>query len=150
MRRLELALLSCLLALFDCSLAGCGTTHAGDSSNDTAKWQGTWKLISCVANGESQPGDVEWVVDGDRYTVCLNRKPAESSTITLDASQKHVDIFHHDTPQGTFGGKLKGIYEIKGDSLKVCYDLTGERYPKSFEAGPGSRQVLYQMQRERR
>jgi uncharacterized protein (TIGR03067 family) len=52
--------------------------------------------------------------------------------VTLDASQKRIDVFHHETPPGTYGGKLKGIYVIDGDSLKVCYDLTGERYPTSL------------------
>jgi uncharacterized protein (TIGR03067 family) len=143
MRRFELVLLS---VLFVC----CLTARAADKSDDTAKWQGTWKMVSCIANGEPQSGDVQWVVEGNRYTVRIQGKSMETSKITLDASQKHVDIFHHDTPKGTYGGKLKGIYEIKADSLKVCYDLTGERYPKSFDAGPGSRQALYQFQRERR
>ena len=67
--------------------------------------------------------------------------------ITLDASNKHIDVFHHDTPPGTYGGKLKGIYEIN-DSLTVCYDLTAERYPKSLDAPRGSRQVLYKFRRE--
>jgi hypothetical protein len=43
---------------------------------------------------------------------------------------------------------LKGIYQISGDSLTVCYDLTGQRYPTSFDAKPGSRQVLYHFRRE--
>jgi len=143
MRRLEVLLLSCLLV-------GCGATRAADKSNDTTKLQGTWKMVSCVWNGEPQNGNVQWVVDGDHYTVQLNGKSAETSTITLDASKKHIDVFHHDTPEGTYGGKLKGIYELKGDSLKVCYDLKGQHYPTSFEAGPGSGQVLYQLKREGR
>jgi hypothetical protein len=43
---------------------------------------------------------------------------------------------------------LKGIYELNGDSLTVCYDLTGQHYPKSLDAGRGSRQVLYRFRRE--
>jgi len=143
MRRLEVILLSCFLV-------GCGASRAADKAVDTSKLQGTWKMVSCVWNGESQNGDVAWVIEGDHYTVRLNGKAAESSTITLDGSKRHIDIFHHDTPEGTYGGKLKGIYEIKGDSLKVCYDLKGEHYPKTFEAGPGSGQALYQLQREGR
>ncbi len=46
------------------------------------------------------------------------------------------------------GGKLKGIYEISGDSLKVCFDLTAQQYPKSFDAKRGSRQLIYEFRRE--
>jgi len=67
--------------------------------------------------------------------------------ITLDPKQKRIDVFHHETPKGTWGGSLKGIYEIQGNTLKVCYDLKGRRYPKSFEAGRGSGQVVYTFQR---
>ena len=97
---------------FACLLAVCGVNHAAATeADDTRAWQGTWKLVSCMANGESQTADMKWIVNGDR---------------------------------------LKGIYEIQGNSLKVCYDLKGQRYPKSFDAGRGSAQVLYQFQRERR
>ncbi len=66
----------------------------------------------------------------------------------LDVSGKQVDVIHHETLPGTVGGKLKGIYAINSDSLTVCHDLSGERYPTSFEATRGSRQVLYQFRRE--
>jgi len=49
---------------------------------------------------------------------------------------------------GTYGGKLKGIYKVSGDSLTVCYDLTDSQYPTSFEATRGSRRVLYQFRRQ--
>jgi uncharacterized protein (TIGR03067 family) len=155
MRRLELSLLGCLLA---CCLTSCAansnaepTAGAADPAADAANWQGTWKLVSCKWNGEPQPGDVQWIVSGDHYNIRLDGQTGtDPYTFTLDARKKQIDVFHHDTPQGTYGGKLKGIYEINGDSLKICYELTGERYPKSFDAGPGSRQVLYQFQRESR
>jgi uncharacterized protein (TIGR03067 family) len=93
---------------------------------------------------------MQWVVEGDHYTIRLEgQSHVDLYPFKLDASQKHIDVNHHDTPKGTYGGKLKGIYEITADSLRVCYDLTGSRYPKSFDARPGSRQVLYQFQRER-
>jgi uncharacterized protein (TIGR03067 family) len=94
--------------------------------------------------------DLEWIVEGDQYRVRLSGKDQEVGIrFTLDAAQKHIDAIHHETPRGTYGGKVKGIYNISGNSLTVCYDLTGTQYPKSFEAKRGSRQILYQFQRER-
>jgi|SRR6266436_2881034 len=132
-------------------LAGCGVIHAASPAQETANFQGTWKMVSCVANGESETGDVRWIVEDDHYTIRLDgQSHVDPYTFKLDPSQKRIDVFHHDTPKGTYGGSLKGIYELKGDSLRVCYDLTGQKYPKSFDAGRGSRQVVYEFRRERR
>jgi uncharacterized protein (TIGR03067 family) len=142
--RLEwLALLGC------CLLAGCGAVSSADSAEDFKKWQGTWKMVATTYDGEPQGGDLDWVVEGDHYNIRLDQRlNPDPYTITLDASSKRVDIFHHDTPPRIYGGKLKGIYEVSGDSLKVCYELTAQRYPKSFDAPRGSRQVLYQFRRK--
>ena len=93
--------------------------------------------------------DMQWVVKGDQYTIRLNRKPGvDPYPFKLDARMKHIDVHHHDTPKGTYGGHLKGIYEIQANSLKVCYDLKGHQYPQSFDAARGSAQVVYQFQRQ--
>jgi uncharacterized protein (TIGR03067 family) len=143
MRRLGLIFAACLLA-------GCGVSHAATDAYDSRAWQGTWKMVSCTHNGEPQNGDVQWIVKNDRYTIRLSGKTGtDPHIITLDAKQRHIDVFHHETPKGTWGGSLKGIYEIQGNTLKVCYDLKGQQYPKSFEAGRGSGQVVYTFQRVR-
>jgi len=142
MRLLPFVLLSCLLA-------GCRSPIASDPEEDARQWQGTWKLVSSTYDGEPQMADMQWIVDSDHYNIRLNQHLGEDPyNIKLDAGHKHIDVFHHETPKGTMGGSLTGIYQISGDSLTVCYDLTGHRYPKSFDAARGSRQVLYQFQRQ--
>jgi uncharacterized protein (TIGR03067 family) len=137
------------IVLLGCILAACRVAVIAGSSDDTEKWQGTWRMVSTTYDGEPQMADMEWIVDGDHYTIRLNgQSHVDPYTIKLDPSQKHIDVFHHETPPGTYGGSLKGIYDISGDSLTVCYDLTGQRYPDSLDAKRGSRQVLYQFRRE--
>ena len=137
------------LVLLGCILAACRVAVIAGSSDDTEKWQGIWRMVSTTYDGEPQMADMEWIVDGDHYTIRLNgQSHVDPYTIKLDPSRKHIDVFHHETPPGTYGGSLKGIYDISGDSLTVCYDLTGQRYPESFNANRGSRQVLYKFQRE--
>ena len=137
------------LVLLGCLIASCRGVLSADSADDTKKWQGTWKMVSCTYDGEPQTADMEWIVDGDHYTIRLDGKSGgDPYMFKLDPSQKHIDVFHHETPAGTSGGSLKGIYEISGDSLTVCYDLTDQRYPESLDAKRGSRQVLYQFRRE--
>jgi uncharacterized protein (TIGR03067 family) len=137
------------LVLLGCLLAGCRSLSTSDSADDIKKWQGTWKLVSSTYDGQPQMADMEWVVEGDHYNIRLNGQLHEDpNTFKLDAGRKRIDVFHHETPAGTYGGKVKGIYQISDDSLTVCYDLTGQQYPESFETKPGSRQVLYQFRRE--
>lgn len=143
--------LGVLLVLSSCLLTGCGAASVADPAEDARQLQGTWKLVSSTWNGEPQMADMQWVVDHDHYTIRLDGKShVDPHTFKLDATQKHIDVYHHEVPAGTYGGSLKGIYEITGDRLRVCYDLTGRQYPKSFDARPGSRQILYQFERERR
>jgi uncharacterized protein (TIGR03067 family) len=98
------------LLLIACLLAGCKGISAADSSDDIKEWQGTWKLTSCTYDGEPQKGEMEWIVKGDQYTIRVDgASQQDPNIITLDASNKHIDVFHHYTPPGTYGGKLKGI-----------------------------------------
>ena len=94
--------------------------------------------------------DARWVVNGDRYNIVLDQHFEEDPyAFKLNAARGQTDIFHRETPPGTSGGSLKGIYRISGDSLAVCYHLTALQFPKSCDAGAGSRRVLYQFERER-
>lgn len=83
--------------------------------------------------------DMRWVVDGDHYNIVLNGQLQQDPyPFKLDPSRRRIDVNHHETPKGTYGGKATGIYRVSENSLTVCYDLTGREYPRSFDAGPGS------------
>src|ERR1700674_2950838 len=91
------------LVLLGCLLAGCSAAPTADSADDTRKWQGTWKLVACTYDGEPQMADMEWIVDGDHYTIRLDRQSnVDPYMFKLDASRKQIDVFHHDTPPGTY------------------------------------------------
>jgi uncharacterized protein (TIGR03067 family) len=140
----------CWSALILAVVLGCGVVQPGESS-DQAAWQGTWKMVSTIYNGETQKAELRWIVAGDHYNVVLDGVTHNDPyPFTLDPTRQRIDVNHHDTPKGTYGGKLRGIYKVSADSLTVCYDLTGTQYPKAFDAGPGSRRVLYQFRRESR
>ncbi|HEX5102335.1 MAG TPA: TIGR03067 domain-containing protein [Pirellulaceae bacterium] len=146
-------------------LAGCSATAASNASpedvpgiredvsgaGDIDNWQGRWQLVSYTADGQTAQADIQWIVYADHYVIQGGDMTGQGSyPYVLDPSQKRIDVHHHDTPAATYGGHFKGIYELQGDSLAVCYDLAGQRYPNSLDASPGSRQVLYQFQRQSR
>jgi uncharacterized protein (TIGR03067 family) len=135
--------------LFGLLLVAWNTLRAADSSDDLKAWQGTWALVASTYDGESQMSDLQWVVEGSQYRIRMDHHLGEDPyQFSLDASRKHIDVFHHETPRGTYGGKLKGIYKVSGSSLLVCYDLTGTQYPVSFDAKRGSRRVVFQFRRQ--
>jgi uncharacterized protein (TIGR03067 family) len=106
-------------------------------------------MVACSYEGQPQTANMEWVVNGDHCNIRLDHQlHPDPYNFKLDAAQRHIDVFHHWTPPGTYGGSLKGIYQISGDTLTVCYDLTGQQYPASFNTQPGSRRVLYKFRRE--
>jgi len=122
---------------------------SGGSAADLNAWQGTWTLVSVTNEGQSQTHDMQWVVEGNEYRIRLDQQlNSDPYTITLDPIRGRIDVFHHDTPAGTYGGKLKGIYKISGSTLTVCYDLTGLSYPDSYDAPAGSRRVVYEFKKE--
>ncbi|HEY2467906.1 MAG TPA: TIGR03067 domain-containing protein [Terracidiphilus sp.] len=133
-----------LLSILAVSLLLTACKSGGDPAADLNAWQGTWTLVSVMNEGQSQTHDMQWVVEGDQYRIKVEGQlQPDPYGITLDPSRGHIDVFHHDTPAGTYGGKLKGIYKMSGDTLTVCYDLTGSTYPDSFDAPAGSRRAVY-------
>jgi len=42
-----------------------------------------------------------------------------------------------------------GIYELSGDRLRICFDMTGRQYPKTLDASKGSRRSINEFMREK-
>jgi uncharacterized protein (TIGR03067 family) len=146
MRVVTLALLAALLILPGCSNAG-SSTPAEDAQN----LQGSWKLISATCEGESISDDVRWTFDGDQVIVAAHGSQEKSQFKLGTAGRNTIFVKHHDNPlagQGFIGGTLTGIYSLAGDRLRFCYDLSGQHYPKTFEAKKGSRQIVYELARD--
>jgi uncharacterized protein (TIGR03067 family) len=139
---------ACLLVVAVCLLAGCGA-GAADPAEDARLWQGTWRMVSYTWNGMQPKIDMEWVVRGDRYTIRQNGQvQSDNNVFTLDPTRRHVDVVHQAVPGTNIGGSAKGIYEIHGDTLKLCYDLTGREYPMSFDAPARSWRAIFVLHRE--
>ena len=59
-------------------------------------------------------------------------------TQKLDPSKspKTIDVTMTEGPSK--GTVMLGIYEIDGDTLKVCFDPHGKKRPTEFKSAPGS------------
>jgi uncharacterized protein (TIGR03067 family) len=111
------------------------------AASDLDRMQGEWGIGELVANGAKIPADAlasaklkiktnEYSLDGDSGSSHGTLKLGES------ASPKSMDATTDD------GTELAAIYEISGDTLKVCYAINGATRPKEFKSAEGSDHVL--------
>ena len=80
------------------------------------------------------------------YTVMVG-KGKDEGTAKLDSSKtpKTMEITGTDGP--TKGKPLLAIYKIDGDSLTICYDLSGKAYPTEFKSKPDTKLFLVEYKR---
>jgi uncharacterized protein (TIGR03067 family) len=172
MRILTILLLACSMFLAGCSrsapaLAATKSLAAQSSpepststiEEDHEKLQGTWKMVRGTYDGLAFDGvtnDVRWVFDGDHMTIVLNGyyEGGRRTEFQLDTGDSPntilIKVFNNPlADKGYTGGSFTGIYKLSGDKLRVCYDMTGLKYPKNFDASKGTNRMSYEFTRER-
>lgn len=97
---------------------------------DADQLQGTWVVVSAEMAGkssESSKGD-KFTFTGDKVVIENKVMKAAPTSFKIDATTnpKQIDIADK-TPQ-------KGIYQLDGDKLKLCY---GNKRPASFDSTAG-------------
>jgi uncharacterized protein (TIGR03067 family) len=137
-------------------------TEAADASAaDRAKMQGDWMAVSMMVNGSKLADDEAQIlfrtVTGEKYTVFRFSNPIGQGTFKIDATKRPKTI--DSTPAGSRSagaaatGKSKpilGIYELDGDTLKICNSLPGKPRPTDFAAKTGSSHTRIVWQREKK
>jgi uncharacterized protein (TIGR03067 family) len=124
-----------------------------DIKKELAKMEGAWQVASGVEDGQPSPDRlveiVKFVFKGDKLTLTGDDKLMKIGPIGLkidpSTTPKCIDLKIET-------GELKdtafeGIYECKGDELKLCVIRgTGNR-PLEFESKAGSNRVLFVLKR---
>ncbi len=124
----------------------------GDGAKDPDAIQGTWLPATAELGGKMFPDEVrksiKLVIKDDKYTVTVG-KGVDQGTIKLDptAKPKKMDITGTDGPNK--GKTIPAIYELDGDSLRICYDLSGKSHPKEFKTMEGTALYLVTYKREK-
>jgi uncharacterized protein (TIGR03067 family) len=127
-------------------------TRSGDAK-DRDTLQGTWLPSKAELAGKKFPDEVrktiKLVVKGDKYTVTVG-EAVDRGTVKLKpaAKPKELDITGTDGPNK--GKTILAIYERDGDTLRVCYDLSGNSRPKKFETKEGTQLFFVTYKREKR
>jgi uncharacterized protein (TIGR03067 family) len=139
-------------------LASFGAASAQDDAGkkELAALAGDWRLVKGEANGESANDyiieNLKCVIKGDRLTFAgikpLTDKFSEL-TIKIDGSTipKCIDL---KVQAGSLKDDvLEGVYECKGDEIKLCLYVGKGNRPLEFKAEGGSDRVLFVLKREK-
>ncbi|MGH7616466.1 MAG: TIGR03067 domain-containing protein, partial [Gemmatimonadaceae bacterium] len=115
-------------------------------AQDDTEIEGEFPMISAVFDGKPLADTmVAWckrVTHGDVTQVLAGPQSMVDATFTLDAthSPKHIDYVNR---SGTNTGKKQaGIYDISGDTLRICMAPPGDARPTAFESKKGDGRSL--------
>jgi len=138
--RISLVALFCVV-----SFAAAGGTLADDKADldkEVKKFQGTWTFESSESGGKELPADelkgVILIFEGDKHTLKKGDEVIQVGTQKIDPSKSPKTIVVTMIEGPNKGKVMLGIYEIDGDTLKVCFDPQGKKRPTEFKSAPGS------------
>ena len=112
--------------------------------------QGTWAFTSLEVEGTKMPLDsfrgASIVVDGDRFT-SVSMGAVYKGTVKLGARKKPktIDLCFTEGPEAR--KTSLGIYELDGDTWRICLGMAGRDRPKAFATKPGSGHALESLKR---
>src|SRR5262245_22310591 len=144
--RIALVTLLCTLVLTASGETGSRADDKADVEKELKKFQGTWTFESVEVGGKEVPADtfkgITVTFAGDKYTVKKGDEVIQAATQKLDPSKspKTLDVTVAEGPNK--GIVILGIYEISGDTLKVCFDPEGKQRPTQVKGASGSQTLV--------
>jgi uncharacterized protein (TIGR03067 family) len=151
---------ACLAVAVFLVAAVVGSAQDDASKKDLKRMDGTWNVVLLEVDGRKPEKNESKriaamnlvVKDGD-YTILEDGRERAGGTVKLDATKnpKEFDAISTDGPAlGLNGRTMRGIYEWKGDEMRVCLAQEGEARPKAFRTKEGSGQILLAYKRLKR
>jgi uncharacterized protein (TIGR03067 family) len=121
---------------------------AEPQNTDKESLQGTWALEGSEALGKPATKlqvtalRLKFIFAGDRLTL-QNAGGAQKTRIELgpDKDPKTIDIIASKDVS-------RGIYELNGDTLRICWVPDGEPRPRTFATTPRGKETLYTFKRQ--
>jgi uncharacterized protein (TIGR03067 family) len=132
----------------------------GDAKEKTVEkellaFKGTWRLSSREVDGKKS--SKAWIKDvigtGDglgKFSVRRGDKVIAEATVKLDPTKKPKTIDVTFTKGKHKRKTVLGIYEIEGDTFRVCVARPGDARPAAFSAKVGSGRTLVVYQRNKK
>ena len=91
--------------------------------------------------------DVTLTLEDGKYT--LKAESIDKGTYTIDAAKKPKEMDIKGTDGPNKGKSFPAIYELSGDTLRICYDLSGKARPTEFKTTAGTKLFLATYKRKK-
>ncbi len=113
---------------------------------------GTWSVLHAEHDGKAAPKEaakkMKLVQKGAEWTF-YDGAEAVSGKDTLDPSKTPRQVNSLLTAGRDKGKTVLGIYEVKDDTMKVCWADPGKPRPTAFATKPDSGQYLILLKRQK-
>lgn len=106
--------------------------------------EGSWTPITAEFGGQKLPEDYfknsNLVLTAGRYTFQIDQGTYKLIPTEGSKAPKAIDIVGVQGPNK--GKTILAIYELAGDTLKICYDFDGKLRPEAFATRANTNQLL--------
>ncbi len=140
--------LLCLCLGLGASLPG----FAAGSPDDAKTLQGTWLPVTAELAAQPMPDtllkSISLKLDNGKYEALVG-SVSDSGTYTLDSAAKPKGMTITGAAGPNNGKTFPAIYELKGDTLRICYDLSGAKRPAEFKTIAGTQLYLVTYNRKK-
>ncbi|HKB40636.1 MAG TPA: TIGR03067 domain-containing protein [Gemmataceae bacterium] len=117
------------------------------------KMQGTWQVVGVELDGKKQPqAEVEktklrLTIKGNKYVYKAGDTEVSEGSFEIDTTKDPKTIDASGTTKTGKVEKTIGIYEFKGDTMRVCLVPAGEERPKEFATKADSKAAVMEYKR---
>jgi len=125
---------------------------AGSPDDDAKAVQGHWKPAKAELAGQPISDavlkSISLKLDHGKYEVLVGSQP-DRGTYALDSTSQPKSMTITGTEGPNRGKTFPAIYELKGDTLRICYDLSGAKRPTEFKSIAGTQLYLVTYHRQK-
>lgn len=126
-------------------LPGMGVAQ-DDVSKEQQKLQGTWQVLRKEYDGNDEATEDIRLVISPGKIITKDKRGEQSISYTIDPNMRPKTIDLTMPANGT-PIHLTGIYQLDGDTLRICFGEKGQARPTEFTSPKGSRLTLFVLKR---
>jgi uncharacterized protein (TIGR03067 family) len=127
------------------ALAASLSAFAADPPDDAKAVQGSWTPAKAELAGRPMSDDVLKTIslklENGKYEVFVGVLP-DKGTYRVDSTTRPKSMTVTGIEGPNNGKTFPAIYELKGDTLRICYDLSGAKRPTEFKSIAGTQLYL--------
>jgi len=123
---------------------------AADATVNEKAIQGMWHPVQAELASRPMPDallkSISLNLTDGKYEVLVGTQ-SDRGTYSLDLTREPKGMSITGTEGPNQGKTFPAIYELTGDTLRICYDLSGTKRPEAFKTVAGTKLYLVTYQR---